>query len=156
MTWFQVCWRRYTSRSWTYEVQRSNIYSIIIVGGTSVTLFQEAIQAARRRSRQFRADYMGHTNLCEIKWPCPLQWRHNERDGISNHQPSYCLLNRLFSRRSKKTPKPRVTGLCVGNSPVTGEFPAQRASNGDFFPFDDVIMHRCIRLGSLLRYRFQL
>ena len=33
------------------------------------------------------------------------------------------------SRRSKKTSKPRVTGLCEGNSPVTGEFPAQRASN---------------------------
>ena len=27
-----------------------------------------------------------------------------------------------------------------GNSPVTGEFPAQRASNAIFFPFDDVIM----------------
>ena len=32
-------------------------------------------------------------------------------------------------RRSKKTPKFRVTGL--GNSPVTGEFPAQRASNAE-------------------------
>ena len=30
---------------------------------------------------------------------------------------------------SKKTSKLRVTGLCEGNSPVTGEFPAQRASN---------------------------
>ena len=58
-----------------------------------------------------------------------LQWSHNERDGVSNHQPHDCLLNHLFRRRSKKTPKPRVTGLCVGNSPVTGEFPAQRASN---------------------------
>ena len=34
-------------------------------------------------------------------------------------------------RRSKKTWKLRVTGLCVGNSPVTGEFPAQRASNAE-------------------------
>ena len=34
----------------------------------------------------------------------------------------------------------RFTGLCGGNSPVTGEFPAQRASNGEMFPFDDVIM----------------
>ena len=25
----------------------------------------------------------------------------------------------------------RVTGLCVGNSPVTGEFPAQMASNAE-------------------------
>ena len=29
----------------------------------------------------------------------------------------------------KKTSKLRVTGLCAGNSPVTGEFPAQMASN---------------------------
>ena len=28
-----------------------------------------------------------------------------------------------------KTSKLRVTGLCAGKSPVTGEFPAQRASN---------------------------
>ena len=28
----------------------------------------------------------------------------------------------------KKTSKLRVTGLCAGNSPGTGEFPAQRAS----------------------------
>ena len=34
-------------------------------------------------------------------------------------------------RRSKKTSKPRVTGLCEGNSPVTGEFPAQSASNAE-------------------------
>ena len=34
-------------------------------------------------------------------------------------------------RRSKRTSKLRVTGLCEGNSPVTGEFPAQRASNAE-------------------------
>ena len=60
-----------------------------------------------------------------------LHWRHNVRDGISNHQPNDCLLNRLFRRRSKKTSKFRVTGLCEGNSPVTWEFPAQRAINAE-------------------------
>ena len=55
------------------------------------------------------------------------QWRHNEQDGVSNHQPHDCLLN----RRSKKTSKTRVTGLCAGYSPVTGEFSAQRASNAE-------------------------
>ena len=60
-----------------------------------------------------------------------LQWRHNGRDGISNNQPRHCLLNRLFMRWSKKTSKLRVTGLGVGNSPVTGEFPAQMASNAE-------------------------
>ena len=36
-----------------------------------------------------------------------------------------------FRRRSKETSKLRVTGLCEGNSPVTGKFPAQRASNAE-------------------------
>ena len=58
-----------------------------------------------------------------------LQWRHNEGDGVSDHQHHDCLLNRIFRRRSEKTSKLRVTGLCAGNSHVTGEFPAQRASN---------------------------
>ena len=53
------------------------------------------------------------------------------RDGVSNHQPHDCLLNGLFRRRSKKTSKLRVTGLFEGNSPVTGEFPAQKASNAE-------------------------
>ena len=60
-----------------------------------------------------------------------LQWRHNERDAVPNHQPHDCILKRLFRRRSKKTSKFRVTGLCAGNSPVTGEFPAQRASDAE-------------------------
>ena len=57
-----------------------------------------------------------------------LQWHHNGRGGISTHQYHHCLLNRLFRCRSKITSKLRVTGLCAGNSPVTGEFPAQIAS----------------------------
>ena len=57
-----------------------------------------------------------------------LRWRHNEHDGVSNHQRLQCLLNCWFRRRSKKTSKLRVTGLCVGNSPETGEFPAQMTS----------------------------
>ena len=57
-----------------------------------------------------------------------LRWRHNGRDCVSNHQPHDCLLNHLFRRRSKKTSNLRVTGLCAGNSPGTGEFPAEIAS----------------------------
>ena len=59
----------------------------------------------------------------------PLQWRHDERDALSNHQHHDCLLKRLSRCISKKTSKLRVTVLREGNSPVTGEFPAQRASN---------------------------
>ena len=60
-----------------------------------------------------------------------LQWHHNGRAGVSNDQPHDCIFNRLFRCRSKKTSKLRVTGICVGNSPVTGEFPAQMASNAE-------------------------
>ena len=69
-------------------------------------------------------------NLLPIWWDS-LQRRHNGHDGVSNHQPHQCLLNRLFRRRSKKTSKLRVIGLCVGNSPGTGEFPAQMAINAE-------------------------
>ena len=58
-----------------------------------------------------------------------LQCSHDERDGLSNHQPHDYLLNRLFRRRSEKISKLRATGLCVGNPPVTGELRAHRASN---------------------------
>ena len=60
-----------------------------------------------------------------------LLWRHNDPDGVSYHQPHDCLRNRLFVQGSKKKSKLRVTGLCVGNSPETGEFPAQMASNAE-------------------------
>ena len=60
-----------------------------------------------------------------------LQWRRNERHGVSNHPHLDCLLSRLFRRTSKKTSKLRVIGLCEGNPPVTGWFPTQRASNAE-------------------------
>ena len=64
----------------------------------------------------------------------PLRWRHSGHDSVSNHQPHDCLLNRLLRRRSKKTPKLRVTGFCAGNS--RHKWPVTRK----MFPFDDVIM----------------
>ena len=44
-----------------------------------------------------------------------LQWRHNGRDGVSNHRRLDCLLSHWFRRRSKNTSKP----------------PSQRASNAE-------------------------
>ena len=69
-----------------------------------------------------------------------LRWRHNERDSVSNHQPRDCLLNGLFRRRSKKTSKLRVTGLCAGNSPGSVNSPHKGPVTQKVFPFDDVIM----------------
>ena len=66
-----------------------------------------------------------------------VQWRLKS--------PASPLLNFWFRRRSKKTSKLRFTGLCVGNSPGIGEFPAQKASNAENVPFDDVIMQQHIQ-----------
>ena len=42
-----------------------------------------------------------------------LQWRHNEHDGFSNHQPHDFLLNRLFKAQIKESIKaPRHWPLC--------------------------------------------
>ena len=71
-----------------------------------------------------------------------LQWRHNESQGVSNHRCLECLLNHLFKRKSNKTLKLHVTGLCEGNSPVTGEFPAQGPVTRKIFLFDDVLIRR--------------
>ena len=73
-----------------------------------------------------------------IHFPRPIFELHyndviifNRHNSVSNHQPHGCFLKRSFRHRSKKTSKPRVTGLCVGNSPEAGEFPAQMASNAE-------------------------
>ena len=71
---------------------------------------------------------------------CPLQWRHNERDGASNHRRLDYLLNRWFRCRSNKhqssAPLAFVRGIhrwpvdSLHKEPVTRQM----------FPFDDVIM----------------
>ena len=60
-----------------------------------------------------------------------LLWRYNERDGVLNYRSLDCFLKRLFRRRSKNTSKLRVACFFGGISPVTGEFPAQRAFNAE-------------------------
>ena len=53
-----------------------------------------------------------------------LQWRHNGRDNVSNHQPHDCLLSRLFRHRSKKTSKFRAS-LAFVRSPVNSPHKGQ-------------------------------
>ena len=54
------------------------------------------------------------------------RWRHNGYVGVSSHQPQPFIQAQI-----KETSKLRVTGLCAGNLPVTGEFSTQMASNAD-------------------------
>ena len=47
----------------------------------------------------------------------------------------------IYSGADQRQPQSSasLSGLCAGNSPVTGEFPAQMASNAENVQFDDVI-----------------
>ena len=71
-----------------------------------------------------------------------LQRRHNERYGVSNHQPHDCLLNRLFKAQIQGNIK------ALRHWPLWGEFtgnrwipPHEGPVTRKMFPFDDVIMH---------------
>ena len=77
------------------------------------------------------------TPVVRFQGVCVLLWRHNERDGVSNHQPHECLLNCKFRHRSKKTSELRVTGVCAGNSPVNS--PYKGPVTRKMFPFVDVM-----------------
>ena len=65
-------------------------------------------------------------NVCWKTFSChgiiklPIKWRHIEHDGVSNHQPDDCLLNRLFNAQIKENiTAPRHWPLC-------GEFTGDR------------------------------
>ena len=88
----------------------------------------------QKQTRTFQIHFISSWNVFS------LQRRHNGREWVSNHQPHYCLLNRVFKRRSNKTPKLRVTGPCAGNLSVTGGLPHKWPGKLDMFPLDDVIM----------------
>ena len=99
-------------------------------------------------------NYICHCNFImmilirKCHWEICCPWLHRKlsksqhnSDAIMSARPSQITsLTSVYSRRrTKKTSKPRVTGLCEGNSPVTGEFPAQKASNAENVIVDDVV-----------------
>ena len=64
-----------------------------------------------------------------------LQWRHNERHGVSNHQRHDCLLDCLSKYQSSAS-LTFVRG--IHRWPVNS--PHKRPVTRKMFPFDDVIM----------------
>ena len=124
----------------------------------------------QRAKLQFEPE-MYHSSMnfrCHIHWACfsiehyirgklkwlqnyTLQWRHNDHNSVTNHQPHGCLLNRLFGGRSKKTSKLRVTGLCAGNSPGPVNSSHKGPVTRKMLPFDDVIMYAGI-FGGIFRH----
>ena len=58
-----------------------------------------------------------------------LQWRHNLSDGVSNHIVSIVYSTVCLDSDQRNHQGSATLAICEGNSPVTGEFPLQRASN---------------------------
>ena len=84
-----------------------------------------------------------------MQWDCmSLQWRHNEHDGVSNHQPHDCLLYIQAQMKENKHQRDASLAFVMGihrwpvNSPHKG--PVTRK----MFPFEDVIVYYDSR-GSL-------
>ena len=53
---------------------------------------------------------------------CTLEWRHYERECVSNYRLLVCLFNRLRTCRSKEILKFHFNGLYVGNSSTASGF----------------------------------
>ena len=120
----------FQKNSWWRHQMETFSALLAICAGNSPVPGEFPAQRPVRRSFDVFFDLRLNKRLSK-QWWGSLRWRHNGCDSVSNHQHRECLLRRLIRRTSKKTSKLRVTGLCAGNSPETGEFPAQMASNAE-------------------------
>ena len=117
----------------TLKNMEEQIYGLVQDCSDPIASAPGLLQSSTKQSKSrwcAKNDSVTATKNNKAKRDKPLLRRHNGSDGV-NHQPRNCLLNPSFRRRSKKTSKLRVTGLCEGNSPRTGEYPAQMASNAE-------------------------
>ena len=80
-----------------------------------------------------------------LQWPCcmqdiTLQWRRNECDGISNHQPEILYSTVYSGADQRKGQNSTSLALVRGihRSPVNS--PHKGPVTREMFPFDDVIM----------------
>ena len=128
--------------NWTPRNKLQWIFSLVKIQNLSFTKMHPKLLSAKWLPFCSEGNELIELTTHDKRWTmAPLQWRHNDHDGVSNHQPHGYLLNRLFRRRSKKTSKFRVTGLCVGNSPGPVNSPHKGSVTRKMFSFDDVIMH---------------
>ena len=120
---------------WPPGIKKNHIYTCVIIRNGLVGKHPVSIDTEKRLIVIVKLN-----ELQSHKHDKSLQWRHNERDGVPNLRRLDCILNRLFRRRSKKTSNLRITVLCEGNSPATGDFPAQKPVTRKMFPSNDIIM----------------
>ena len=69
-----------------------------------------------------------------------LQWRHNGYDGVPNHQPHDCLLNRLSGAEQRKHQSSASLAFVQGIHRWLVNSPPKWPVTRKMFPFDDIIM----------------
>ena len=74
------------------------------------------------------------------KLSCTLHWGHNDHDGVSNHQPHGCLLNRLLGTDQRKHQSSASLAFVRGIHRRPVNSPHKWPVTRKMFPFDDVIM----------------
>ena len=105
------------------RLRKSVLYACVIAvcGVHNATLYGMAltIPAFRLRKKQVSdlPDSLKHDNSLSGS---TLQWRHNERDGVWNHQPHDCSLILLFQAQMKENMKAPY------HWPLWGEFTGSR------------------------------
>ena len=75
---------------------------------------------------------------------CALEWRLNGRDGVSNHQPSDCLLGHLSRHDERKHQSSASLALLRGIHRWPVNIPHKGQITRNIFTFDDVTMSRKI------------
>ena len=103
---------------------------------SGVTIANEAIIIKKHESMNVMIPLWTHdmnTTRQSIMNSCEsLQWRHNERDGGSIHQPHEFFYSTVYSDADQRKHQSSASLAFVrGIHPGTGEFPEQMASNAE-------------------------
>ena len=102
---------------------------------------KQLVHCRRRRSkRQYISCHSSVKAFCGIT----LQWRHNERDGVSNFQPHVCLLTVYSGAHQRKHRSSSSLASVWRNHRWPVNSPHKWPVTRKMFPFDDAIVRQNI------------
>ena len=116
------------------------------------------MEISNRSSRMPIFSSLDHCNCLSIDSVGRYLWHYSDvtMSAMASQITSFRIVySTVYSGTYQRTYQSSAscTGLCAGNSPVTGEFPAQKASKADFFSFDDVVMAYFTKRNLLKQHR---
>ena len=97
--------------------------------------------------RQYCECWGRHPVQCNKDFPFTLQWRHNERDGVSNHRRLHWFLTVGSGGDRRKHQSSASLAFVRGLHRWPMNSPKKRPVTRKMFPFDDVIVRISIASG---------